>query len=63
MSKNEEICGTCISHRNEDGEWICNNPDSECFGCYTEYRDTCNSWDERQPRQKFNVNIKHKNFL
>ena len=56
MSK-EEICGKCIYHRKEDEEWICNNPDSECYGCYTEYNDTCTNYEERRPYQRFSVEI------
>lgn len=57
----EEICGKCIHHRKEDEEWICNNPNSECWGCCTEYRDTCDDFEERQPKTKFSVEIvKHK---
>lgn len=53
----EEICGKCIHHRKEDEEWICKNPNSECWGCYTEYRDACNDFEERQPKTKFSVEI------
>lgn len=48
MDDEERICGKCINHRYSDGEWICNNPDSECYGCYTEYRDSCTDWEARQ---------------
>lgn len=53
----EEICGKCLHHRKEDEEWICKNPNSECWGCYTEYRDTCGDFEERQPKSKFSVEI------
>ena len=56
----EQICGKCLHHRKQDEEWICNNPDSECYGCYTEYRDGCDEYDERQARTKFSVDIVNK---
>lgn len=61
-AKDEKICGTCVYHRHVDGEWVCNNLESECYGCYTEYRDACNSWEEREPYQRFGVTIKSKKF-
>ena len=54
----EEKCGKCLHHRYEDGEWICNNPDSECYGCYTEYNDICNDGFEERAGSKFSVEIK-----
>lgn len=45
--KAEEICGKCVYHRKEYEEWVCNNPDSECFGCATEYNDKCSDFEER----------------
>lgn len=45
--KAEEICGKCVYHRKEYEEWVCNNPDSECFGCATEYNDKCLDFEER----------------
>ena len=53
----EELCGTCIHHRKENEELICKNPDSECYGCYTEYRDSCDSYEERLARTRFSVTI------
>ena len=54
----DENCGHCIHHRKNDGCWICTNPDSECYGCYTEYTDTCEEFDERSPFNKFRVEVK-----
>jgi hypothetical protein len=56
----EEICGTCRHHKHiythvepcgddirmQDG-WVCVNEYSENAGCYTEYRDTCDDWEEK----------------
>lgn len=46
----EECCGNCKYHKNDDGDWICNNPDSECYGCVTEYKDICDQQEERSGR-------------
>lgn len=54
----EEICGKCIHHRKEIEEWICHNPDSECYGCYTEYRDTCDKFEDRLTGSDFSVEIR-----
>lgn len=54
--KNQEICGFCTHHHKENDEWICENPDSECYGCYTEYNDDCDSFESRY----FSVEIKNK---
>lgn len=44
----DECCGTCKWHRTDDfGDWICNNPGSECYGCVTEYNDICDNWEDR----------------
>jgi len=56
-----ENCGHCLHHRNTDGEWVCTNPESECYGCYTEYNDECNEFEERRPKTRFSVEIKQKN--
>ena len=56
----DKICGKCIHHRYEDGEWICTNPDSECYGCYTEYNDECDEFEERVGN-KFSVEVVKKN--
>ena len=56
----KENCGHCLHHRNIDGEWICVNPDSECYGCYTEYNDECREFEERLSSRGFSVTIKKK---
>lgn len=56
----DENCGHCQHHRKDDEEWICNNPDSECFGCYTEYKDTCEDFKERNSYLHFAVEISRK---
>lgn len=54
----EEICGKCLHHRYEDGEWICTNPDSICYGCYTEYYDGDDCFEERAAKNSFSVEVK-----
>ncbi|MEE8886225.1 MAG: hypothetical protein SOI56_06630 [Eubacteriales bacterium] len=46
----DECCGTCRFHRNDGHDWICTNEVSCCYGCYTEYTDSCEEYDKRQPR-------------
>lgn len=42
-------CGECRFHMHDqdNDEWVCNNPDSECYGCETYYSDTCDDAEER----------------
>ena len=47
---NEDICGQCKYHRNQNEEWICNNPESENYGDYTEYKDSCEEFEERNTK-------------
>lgn len=47
ISLDEEICGECLHHRKQNEEWVCTNPESECYGCWTEYRDGCSSFEDR----------------
>jgi len=47
----EQICGTCNYHekdieRNED--WLCVCGPSDYCGDYTQYRDSCEEWEERE---------------
>lgn len=45
--KSNEICGKCLHHRRDNEEWVCKNPESECYGDYTEYKDACDEFEER----------------
>lgn len=54
---NDENCGHCLHHRKEDDCWVCTNPDSDCYGGYTEYNETCADFEERRPRTRFSVEI------
>lgn len=49
MSYFDECCGTCKWHEHDlwDEEWTCNNTSSDCYGCVTEYQDTCANYEER----------------
>lgn len=56
----DRICGTCKQHKHiythvepqrngikiEDG-WVCVSDRSENAGCYTDYEDTCDDWEEK----------------
>ena len=45
----EEICGTCKFHISDGGrDWICDNEDSDCYGCSMMYRDGCEHHQERR---------------
>lgn len=51
QERNDELCGTCAYHRRDPWEeeptWICDCARSECYGCVTEYRDTCDDYEGR----------------
>lgn len=40
-----KICGNCKHHKCEDGEWYCNNLDTDNYAAYTGYDDTCDEWE------------------
>lgn len=47
MRDDREVCGTCIYHKREnhtDG-WVCVNSESDYFGDWTEYTDTCDEFE------------------
>lgn len=46
---NGKCCGTCVFHckANDQDDWICENPESENYGVWTEYADNC---DDHQSR-------------
>lgn len=44
----EECCGTCEFHvPDANGDFVCNNPDSDCYSDWTEYGDCCEEWEAR----------------
>ena len=54
MKEANECCGTC-EHHSPDGtfpdDWICVNAESESFGDYTEYDDSCEAWEARHEKK------------
>jgi len=39
-------CGTCIHHEWDEGpEFMCINSDSDAYGEYTMFNETCESWE------------------
>lgn len=44
-----ECCGTCKYNMFDvqDGEYCCNNIDSDSYGCQTAYDDYCMDYEER----------------
>ena len=48
VTENEEVCGTCKWHKNDNGGWICTNPDSEYYSDWTEYGEQCEEWEDKE---------------
>jgi len=43
----EKVCGTCRWHNwDDDVDYICDNHDSDNYGDYIFYHDTCEEWEE-----------------
>lgn len=47
MSKMEK-CGTCVFCKKINGEWTCDNPDSDNYGLEVEFKDVCEDYEERE---------------
>lgn len=47
MRNCDECCGNCIFNRYHDGEFLCGNEDSEMYGIFTEYSNSCNEYEEK----------------
>lgn len=46
--ESEECCGTCRFHKKDYvGDWVCMCPQSEYVSDWTEYSDSCDSYEER----------------
>ena len=47
----EQCCGICKYHVPGEvpgeGDWICNNGESEYYALETEYSDMCDDWRDR----------------
>lgn len=41
------MCGNCIFRKYIDGEWICDNEESENYGLETGYSDDCLDCEEK----------------
>ena len=42
----KQCCGTCNDSRyTGNGEYECENKESECYACATEHDDTCMDWE------------------
>ena len=52
MSGNNQCCGTCKYHVPGEvlgeGDWICNNGESEYYGLEIGYEDKCMDYEERE---------------
>lgn len=48
----KQCCGTCKFHVPSEvpgeGDWICNNAESEYYGLETEYSYCCEMYEERE---------------
>lgn len=49
MDEEEKVCGTCVYNifDHECSEYVCDNPESEGYGCGTMYSETCDEWKEK----------------
>lgn len=48
MDEEKKCCGNCSFCVFDDGEWNCNNEESENYGLYVDYNDDCDEHEERQ---------------
>lgn len=48
MSNKKQCCGTCTYCQSIDGEWRCDNEDSEAYGLSVAYSDYCDEYKERE---------------
>ena len=47
----EELCGKCKHEAKDGDDFVCNNPDSECYGCCVNYRDCCADFEGKNERR------------
>ena len=49
MEDQDKVCGTCIYNvfDGDCNEFVCDNEQSDCYGCMTMYPDTCDGWEEK----------------
>ena len=43
---NNEICGNCEHNTYDNGNFLCNNKNSDNYGCYVAYDDSCVDFEE-----------------
>lgn len=44
----DKCCGTCkFNDYIPFSDFICDNPDSDNYGLETEYKDSCEGWEEK----------------
>lgn len=43
----EKNCGSCTYNRRIDGEFVCDNEESPCYGAYTDYDDGCDDHEQK----------------
>lgn len=41
-------CGNCVWNDYEEGDYVCGNEDSECYGMMTSYDDWCTDYDPKE---------------
>lgn len=46
------MCGNCKYYEYIDGEWFCNNEESEYYGLETDYKDRCVDYEVRAGREE-----------
>ena len=44
---NNEICGKCVHNTYDNGDFLCGNTNSDNYGCYVAYDDSCEDWEEK----------------
>lgn len=44
----EDCCGHCRFHTKDGPDWVCENEESEYYGCETEYGDCCDAYENRR---------------
>ena len=48
----KRVCGTCKYHaRDDNGDWVCVNSDSDYITDWTDYDDGCEEWEQREGKK------------
>lgn len=42
-----KICGNCVHNTYGNGDFLCGNENSDNYGCYIAYDDSCEDFEER----------------